>query len=111
MEINLTDILVYGVFALICYMLAIVINGNRQRLLQYATDLIQKAETAVQGSGMGEEKKALVIAQLEAAGIRVNAWLEDQIDIIVASLNATGAWLATQTKQGISGLNKEHGNV
>jgi len=48
---------------------------------------------------MGEAKKALVIAQLEAAGIHVNTWLASWIDRTVELLNANGAWLAAQTKQ------------
>lgn len=105
MEIH--EILVYGVAALACFILAILVRGNRQAVLQFATDLINKAEVAIQGSGMGADKKALVIAQLQAAGITVSSWLDHQIDVIVASLNSTGAWLATQTQQGISGLNKD----
>ena len=104
MEIH--EILIYGVAALACFILAVLVRGNRQAVLQFATDLINKAEVAIQGSGMGADKKALVIAQLQAAGITVSSWLDNQIDVIVASLNSTGAWLATQTQQGISGLNK-----
>ena len=106
---ELHEILIYGVAALACFILAIVVKGNRQAVLRFATDLINKAELAVQGSGMGADKKALVIAQLQAAGIRVTAWLDHQIDVIVASLNSTGAWLATQTQHGISGLNNDTG--
>lgn len=75
-------------------------------MLQYATDLINRAETAIQGSGMGADKKALVIAQLQAAGIKVSSWLDHEIDVIVATLNKSGAWLATKTQQGISGLDQ-----
>ena len=100
------EILIYGVAALACFILAILLKSHRQFVLQYATDLINKAEGAIQGSGMGADKKALVIAQLQAAGITVSSWLDNQIDVIVESLNSTGAWLATQTQQGISGLNK-----
>lgn len=103
MEIH--DILFYGMGALLCFVFAICVKSNRQAVLRFASELIQKAEQAIQGSGMGADKKALVIAQLQAAGIHVGAWLDKQIDVIVASLNSTGAWLATQTQQGISGLN------
>ena len=57
-------------------------------------DLIQKAESAVQGSGLGEEKKAIVVAQLEAMGIAVDTRLSGQIDSIVKYLNANSGWLA-----------------
>ena len=89
---ELHEILIYGVAALGCFILAILIKGNRQAVLQLATDLINKAE---------------VIAQLQAAGIKVTSWLDHQIDVIVATLNKTGAWLATKTQEGISGMNQD----
>lgn len=101
---NLMDMLELGVFALLCFVLAYVLKIYKGRILQYTADLINKAEAAVQGSGMGAEKKALVIAQLQAAGIHVTGWLDGQIDVIVAALNANGAWLATQTKQHAAGI-------
>lgn len=101
---ELHDIMICGEGALICFILAIVFKTYRQAVLRFASELIQKAEAAIQGSGMGEEKKALVISQLQAAGIHVGKWLDRQIDVIVASLNSAGAWLATQTQHGISGL-------
>ena len=104
---ELYEILNYGVAALACFILAIQLKSHRQFVLQYATDLINKAESAIRGSGMGADKKALVIAQLQAAGIKVTAWLDHQIDVIVATLNKTGAWLATETQHGISGLNSD----
>ena len=102
---ELHEILIYGVAALGCFILAILIKGNRQAVLQLATDLINKAESTIQG--MGADKKALVIAQLQAAGIKVTSWLDHQIDVIVATLNKTGAWLATKTQEGISGMNQD----
>lgn len=103
---ELYEIFIYGVGALACFILAVLLKGNRQAVLQYATDLINRAETAIQGSGMGADKKALVIAQLQAAGIKVSSWLDHEIDVIVATLNKSGAWLATKTQQGISGLDQ-----
>lgn len=96
---NIMNILGFAIFALLCYTLAFVLKMYKARILQYATDLVDRAEAAIQGSGMGAEKKALVIAQLEAADIRVTKWLDREIDIIVATLNASGAWLAAKTKQ------------
>ena len=53
---ELHEILIYGVAALGCFILAILIKGNRQAVLQLATDLINKAESTIQGSGMrGQE--------------------------------------------------------
>ena len=34
----------------------------------------------------------------------MTGWLDGQIDVIVAALNANGAWLATQTKQHAAGI-------
>ena len=53
---ELHEILIYGVAALGCFILAILIKGNRQAVLQLATDLINKAESTIQGSGMGADK-------------------------------------------------------
>ena len=96
---NMMNLLEFGIFALVCFTLAFVLKLYKSRILQYTTDLIDRAEAAVEGSGMGEEKKAMVMAQLDAAGIRVTEWLDSQIDVIVATLNANGAWLAAQARQ------------
>lgn len=92
----LKEILLLCVFAGVCALLSYVVREYKQRILSVAADLIQKAEVAVQGSSMGATKKAKVIAQLEAQGIKVNAWLSDQIDNIVKMLNAKSAWLTSQ---------------
>lgn len=89
---------------MLVYIAATSLRMYKQAILDRATDLVNRAEEAIQGSGMGAEKKAIVIAQLEAAGIRVTAWLSNQIDAIVAALNASGAWLATQAKQAANGM-------
>lgn len=101
---DILDVLVYAMAALLCTVLACIIKLNRSEVLQYTQQLIQSAEQAIQGSGMGATKKALVVAQLEAAGVRVTEWLDGQIDIIVDTLNAHGAWLAGQAKQATAGL-------
>lgn len=101
---DILDVIIYGVAALLCVVLAYLVKLNRSEVLRYVQQLVQSAEQAVQGSGMGATKKALVIAQLEAAGVRVTAWLDSQIDIIVDALNANGAWLAKQTQQAVAGL-------
>lgn len=90
--------------AMLVYIAATSLRMYKQAILDRVTDLVNRAEEAIQGSGMGPEKKAIVVAQLEAAGIRVTAWLSNQIDAIVAALNASGAWLATQAKQSANGL-------
>ena len=96
---EILEILLIGILAFGCFLAALILKSNRAAILQYTTQLVNAAEQSVQGSGMGAAKKALVIAQLKAAGIQVNSWLAGQIDDIVDKLNATGAWLATQAKQ------------
>lgn len=98
MEIALTGILALG-----CIILALLLRDHKAAVLQYAAQLVQSAEQAIQGSGMGAAKKALVLAQLEAAGIRVSVWLSAAIDKIVDHLNANGAWLAKQVEQAVAG--------
>lgn len=100
---GIMDVLQYAILALGCFIVALLLKDNRARILQFTADLINRAEVAVQGSGMGAEKKSMVLAQLDAAGIKVTAWLDKQIDVIVATLNANGAWLATQAKQHAAG--------
>ena len=101
---NIMQITELAFLALSCFIVALLIKTNRTCILQYAATLINAAEQAIQGSGMGAEKKALVLAQLEAAGIRINTWLSVAIDRIVEHLNDTGAWLATQARQHAADL-------
>jgi len=94
-------------WAALCYLGAYVFKAYRSFILKIAEDLINKAEETVEGSNMGAEKKARVIAQLEAIGIRVDKWLSKQIDNIVYTLNVNGAWLAKKTQEAIKeGLDK-----
>lgn len=107
---NYMEIVSTGVLALGCILLSLLLRNHKASVLQYTAQLIQSAEQAIQGSNMGAAKKALVIAQLRAAGIEVNSWLSAAIDKIVAQLNAHGAWLAQQTKQAVSGKDVDDGN-
>ena len=100
---NYMEIVSTGILALGCIILSLLLRDHKSAILQYAAQLVQSAEQAIQGSGMGTAKKALVLAQLRAAGIQVNAWLSAAIDQIVAQLNAHGAWLAQQTEQAVAG--------
>ena len=108
---EIIEFIALGLLALGCIGLGLIVKINRSAILRYAATLINSAEQTIQGSGMGSEKKKLVIAQLQAAGIRVTDWLDWMIDEIVYKLNATGAWLATQAKQHAAGLQeKENSN-
>ena len=94
------DILLSLVLAAVCATIAYLLRANKQRILALTTSLIREAEQAIQGTGMGAAKKAKVIAQLEAAGIGVTAWLDKAIDAIVAQLNSKQAWLLQEAQDG-----------
>lgn len=96
-EIALAFILALG-----CMILAGILKERKQYILGLVSDLVQKTETAVQGSGMGAEKKRIVLMQLESMNIKVNAWLSTAIDDIVAALNEKRAWLTENAKDGLS---------
>lgn len=100
---NIAEIIAMMCFALLCLVLAQLIKSNRQRILQAVERLVQEAEEAIQGSGMGAEKKAYVIDRLEAGGVKVNEWLSSQIDFVVAALNSKGAWTAAKLAESIGG--------
>ena len=89
---SLKDIAIALTLAGVCAIGAWILRSRKQQILMTATDLIQKVENAVRGSGMGEDKKAKVVAQLEVMGVRVTSWLDRQIDKIVAYLNEKSAW-------------------
>ncbi|MGE4485336.1 MAG: hypothetical protein AB7C97_09545 [Oscillospiraceae bacterium] len=88
------DIAITLILAGVCAIGAYTLKTRKQQILAIAAELIQKAENAIQGSGMGEEKKTLVITQLEAMGITVDTWLSGQIDSIVKYLNTKSGWLS-----------------
>ena len=90
---NLNDIVLYAILVAVIYIISFVLRSNKKRILASITQLVQQAEGAIRGSGMGEEKKALVIAQLTAMGVNVTAWVDKMIDAIVALLNEKHAWL------------------
>lgn len=100
---NFTEIIVALCFMLLCLVLSQLIKSNRQRILQTVEGLVQEAEEAIQGSGLGKEKKAYVIDRLEAGGVKVNEWLSSQIDFVVAALNSKGAWTAAKLAESIGG--------
>lgn len=90
---TLNDIILYAILIAVLYIIGFVLRSNKKRILASITQLVQQAEGAIRGSGMGEEKKALVIAQLTAMGVKVTAWVDKTIDSVVAMLNEKRAWL------------------
>lgn len=101
---NIMTIVEFGLLALACFVAALLIRYNRSGILRYAAELVNAAEVAIQGSGMGAEKKAIVLAQLEAAGVHINTWLSVAIDKMVQHLNESGAWLASQAREHAADL-------
>ena len=78
-----------------------LLTDHRQQINATITGLIQQAENAVQGSKMGQARKAAVMAQLEAMGIKADVWVDETIDAIVAELNDKKGWLTIKATQGI----------
>jgi len=106
MKEQILEIIAWLVLAGVCAILATILSARKQAILALVADLVQRAEKAVDGSGMGDEKKKLVIAQLEAAGVRMTAWLSKAIDDIVVELNKKDAWYAHLAAGDRSGESK-----
>lgn len=99
------DILYALIFAGVLAILGMALRSNKRNILSIVTGLIQEAENAIQGSGLGPEKKSKVIAHLEAMGIEVTTCLDAQIDAIVSYLNAKSGWILNSAKDQIEDLN------
>ena len=96
------DLVLLLILAGVCVIGAYILKAKKQEIRKIAKDLIQKAEVTITGSGMGAEKKAKVIAQLQAMGIKVDTWLDTEIDAIVAYLNAKAGWLVGEAIDEVS---------
>ena len=86
------------VLAGVCAIAAYLLRARKQQIVATVTRLIQEAEEAVQGSGLGAEKKAKVIAQLQAMGITVTDGLSALIDRTVAYLNEKSGWFIREAE-------------
>lgn len=100
LEVLIMALLMAGVCGIAGYLL----REKKAEILKTISDLVQKAEDAVEGSGMGEEKKKLVVAQLEAMGVTVTTWVSNAIDSVVTALNEKSAWF---TKKAESTTNED----
>lgn len=98
MKTYIIEILELLIVAGVCALIAVTLKAKKQNILALVQGYIKDAETAVQGSGMGAEKKKLVCAWLEAAGVKVNRWLDAAIDNIVKELNDREAWALDKAK-------------
>lgn len=79
--------------------LAVVLKAKKETLLTLVQNYVKKAEEAVQGSGMGAEKKRLVIAWLETSGVKITGYLSKAIDDVVKGLNEKKAWALGEVKK------------
>ncbi len=92
MKEHIIEIVEMLLLAGVAAILAVVIKAKKETLLALVQSYIKRAEVAVQGSGMGAEKKKLVISWLEASGIKITDYLSKAIDNIVKHLNDTDTW-------------------
>lgn len=99
----LKDFSIYLAIALACLAVAGFLSAHKQKILTKLREAVQRAEIAVQGSKMGTEKKEMVIAELEANGVKFTAWTDRMIDCTVAYLNMKGGWLKTLAQQKLDG--------
>ena len=88
-------LLLAGVLAII----SIVLRDRKKAILAQVHTYVQKAENIVQGSGMGAEKKRLVIAWLETSGVKITGYLSKAIDDVVTGLNEKKAWALGEVKK------------
>jgi hypothetical protein len=95
----------------VCAILAVVLKMYKDNIMATVTRLVQEAESVIQGSGLGNEKKEKVVAQLQAMGVSVNAWLYRQIDEIVAYLNEKGGWLVSSAADAIQDSTNDAGTT
>jgi hypothetical protein len=99
MKEHIIEIVEMLLLAGVAAILAVVIKAKKETLLALVQSYIKRAEVAVQGSGMGAEKKKLVISWLEASGIKITDYLSKAIDNIVKHLNDTQAWAIDGAKK------------
>lgn len=104
---NLTTSLIYLIFIALVSIAGILIKNNRQTVKTKILELVQTIEGQIQGTGLGPEKKALLIKQLDAAGITVTTWVDKQIDNIVDYLNTTKGWLVTKATETVTSTTEE----
>lgn len=98
MKTYIIEILELLIVAGVCALITVTLKTQKQNILTLIQSYVKKAEAAVQGSGMGTEKKKLVCAWLEAAGVKVTAGLSTAIDNIVKELNEREAWALDKAK-------------
>jgi len=91
------------ILIIVCAIGASVLQQKKKALLAVITDLVQKAETVVEGTKMGQDKKDKVTAQLEAMGYKMTTWTDKAIDDVVAMLNDKKGWLVTKAASCVTG--------
>jgi len=79
------------------------VKNRRGNIKAALISLIQQAETVIQGTGLGPEKKAWVLEQLELIEGNVPRWVDKAIDELVSMLNDKRAWLVQKAEETASG--------
>lgn len=100
----LGDIGIFIALAIACFMVAKFLQNKKTEILFAISTLVQKIESEVKGSNMGEEKKRRVMNELRIQGIKINAFVSKAIDDIVAYLNKTGGWLKSQAVSNLDSI-------
>ena len=93
------DLAFYVMAAGLLLIVAYLLKSNKQNMINTILQLIQQAEETIQGSGLGAEKKAAVIEQLQILYKNVPPWVSDKIDELVAILNAKQAFFSEKAKE------------
>jgi len=78
--------------AIVCGLGAYILKTKKQNILDIIRNLVNDAEDKINGSNMGAEKKAIVIAQLESMNIKVTDKVSGLIDGVVNTLNEKSGW-------------------
>ena len=104
---TIKEIAIALALTLSCAAGAYILKTYKNSILAAILTLVNEAEEKITASGMGEEKKAKVIAQLEAMGIKVTAWVSAEIDNVVAQLNEKSGWFTASISDAASEITEK----
>lgn len=103
MKETIMNLLTYLALAGAAAAMAWALKNRKQQIKSSLVSLIQQAETAIQGVGLGSEKKAWVMEQLELIEGKIPEWVDSAIDQLVTVLNEKDAWLTNKASETASG--------
>jgi hypothetical protein len=95
----LTSLALAGAAAAVAW----AVKNRKAQIKAALLGLIQQAETGIRGSGLGAEKKAWVLEQLELIEGQLPGWVDSAVDKLVALLNEKNAWLTQKAETAASG--------